>query len=80
MRIEAFAGALERRVQLPDQNGSRKEMVPRDGIELPLRRLILKVYFHLHFPVYPSMYPALNSHAKAVWGGKQRIHAWVTSR
>ncbi len=47
-------------------------MVPRDGIDQSLRVLILKVYLNLPFLAYPSMYPALNNQAKAVWSCKQR--------
>ena len=42
-------------------------MVPRGGIEFSYMLLNWRLFFNSGFPVYPSMYPACNSHAR--WCG-----------
>ena len=37
------------------------------------------LFFPKRFLVYPSMYPALNSHASAVWNAKQRTQMRLDS-
>lgn len=62
-RIEAHADAAETGVQAPDRYGSLKEMVPRDGIEIPSIYLKSCAFLKAYYFVYPPMYPTPSSHS-----------------